>query len=197
MKTLVCLAFLFFSSVGVFAQNNRTENYTPSYNSIDNISSELTKISKSVQTLNERMKEFLDKFGKIGGVSLSEKQQKLLLGFEVLNRAETRLATLQKFQIELVEKQVTVRTRLIQIEQEIKPESIESSTAFIGSTKTVEVRENRRLTLEAEKSSLQGLLSQIQSNLSQTNDELREAQQLVSRLRRILLPQIEQEILDL
>ena len=143
------------------------------------------------------MKDFLDKFGKIGGVNLSEKQQKLLLGFEILNRAEQRLATLQKFQIELVEKQVTVKTRLIQIEQEIKPESIENSTAFTGSTKTVEVRENRLRVLQAERSSLQSLLSQIQGNLNQTGEELGEAQRLVYRLRRILLPQIEQELLDL
>lgn len=197
MKTIICLGLLIFGSLGVSGQNNRTDNFELSVNHLETISRDLSNISKSVQTLNEGMKEFLNKFGKIGGVNLTEKQQKLLLGFEVLNRAELRLATLQKFQIELVEKQVTVRTRLIQIEQEIKPESIESSTAFTGSTKTVEIRENRLRTLQAERSSLQALLSQIQGNLNQTNDELGEAQRLVYRLRKILLPQIEQEILDL
>lgn len=197
MKTIVCIGFLFFAFQTTFAQTNRTDSFNLADNPLDRISSDISAISKSVQTLNERMKDFLDKFGKIGGVNLSEKQQKLLLGFEVLNRAEQRLATLQKFQIELVEKQVTVRTRLIQIEQEIKPESIENSTAFNGSTKTVEIRENRRRTLDTEFRSLQGLSTQIQSNLLQTNEELREAQQFVHRLRRILLPQIEQEIIDL
>lgn len=194
---MVCIGFLFFALQTAFAQTNRTDSFNLADNPLDRIASDISAISKSVQTLNERMKEFLDKFGKIGGLNLSEKQQKLLLGFEVLNRAEQRLATLQKFQIELVEKQVTVRTRLIQIEQEIKPESIENSTAFNGSTKTVEIRENRRRTLDAELRSLQGLSTQIQSNLLQTNDELRDAQQFVHRLRRILLPQIEQEIIDL
>lgn len=199
MKTAMRLFFflLVFNASWAFSQSTPLNNPVQSPTAIDDISAELTKISKFVQTLNQTFKEFLEKSGKIGGVNFTEKQQKILLGFEVLNRAETRLATLQKFQIELVEKQVTVRTRIIQIDQEIKPESIERGTAFIGTTKTDEIRENRRRALGTERTSLQGLLDQIQSNLSQTNDELQEAQSLVLRLRRALLPQIEREISDL
>lgn len=183
--------FAFFINVSVISAQ------TIETNPIENISVEITKISKAVQNQNKLFKEFLEKFGKTGGFSLTEKQQKLLLGFEILNRAEQRLATLQKFQIELVEKQVSVKTRLIQIEREMRPESIDRDIAFVGTTKTEELRENRRQTLTSERNSLQAVLSQIQTTLSQTNDELIEAQRFVYRLRKSLFPQIEEEVSDL
>lgn len=190
MKWMILFAVFFINISVISAQTNEI-------NPIENISNEITKISQSVQNQNKLLKDFLEKFGKTGGFNLTEKQQKLLLGFEILNRAEQRLATLQKFQIELVEKQVSVKTRLVEIEREMRPESVDRSVAFVGTTKTEELRENRRQALTAERNSLQAVLTQIQNTLSQTNDELIEAQRLVYRLRRSLFPQIEQEISDL
>lgn len=169
----------------------------PSANSIDNISVEITKISKSLQTLNKRVKDLLDQFALNKGSQLNEKQQKLLLGFEILNRAETRLEILQKFQIELAEKESSVRTRLAQVEQDARPESVDRSVTFMGTTKTDEIREARRRALEVERSGLTVLLSQIRGNLSQTSAELRQAEILVQSLRKKILPQIELEISDL
>ncbi len=68
---------------------------------------------------------------------------------------------------------------------------------MIGSTNGNEMRENRRRTLETERRSLQNLTAQISRNLQQTNDELRQAENFVQRLRRKILPQIETEISDL
>jgi hypothetical protein len=51
------------------------------------------------------------------GMQLTERQQKLLLGFEVLNRAEQRVEILQKFQIELTQKEGEVKTRLGQVQE--------------------------------------------------------------------------------
>lgn len=166
-------------------------------NPIDNISSEITKISKSLQTFNKRIKDLLDQFALNKGSQLNDKQQKLLLGFEILNRAEARLVILQKFQIELAEKESSVRSRLAQVEQDARPESLDRNVAFIGTTKTDELREGRRRTLEAERGSLSNLLSQIRGNLTQTSNELRQAEVLVQSLRKKILPQIELEISDL
>lgn len=199
-KTLFML-FLFFTVTDVKAQETQTQNNVQNavqtVNSLDNISLEVAKISKSMATFNKRLKEFLDRFAPGKGNQINERQQKLLLGFEILNRAEQRLEVLQKFQIELAEKEVSVKSRIIQVEQEMRPDSVERSIAFVGTTKSEEIRDGKKRSLESEKSSLQTLYSQIQRNLAQTTGELRQAEILVQNLRKKILPQIELEISDL
>ena len=189
-KILFFLTILFVSASTAAAQNQ------PSYQ-MDNISQEITKISKSLETFNKNMKEFMERFALTNGNQLSEKHQKLLLGFEILNKAEQRLEILQKFQIELAEKESAIKSRLAQIEMEIRPESVDRSVTFAGTTKTEELRENRRQFLGSERINLQNLISQIRSSLSETSAELRRAENLVQNLRKKILPQIEMEIADL
>ncbi|MGI8639603.1 MAG: hypothetical protein ACR2MG_06575 [Pyrinomonadaceae bacterium] len=195
-KTFLFFVFVFVFSARIFAQNNppmpAPGQPNQPQNSIENISAELTKVSKSLQIFNKNFKAFLETLPQ--GIKFSDKQQNLLLAFEILNRAEQRLEILQKFQIDLTEKQAGVKTRLAQIEENITPEGIDRSVAFLGTTKTEEIRENRRKTFEAEKTSLRQLLSQINQNLSETADEVRQASLFVKRLRGKILPQIEQEV---
>lgn len=189
-----------FSSVGFgqsSEQQNNNVNQGQPVNPLDNISLETTKISKSLTTLNKRIGELLDSFAAGKSSQLNERQQKLLLGFEILNRAEQRLEILQKFQIELSEKESAVKTRVAQIDLENRPDSIDRNVAFLGTTKTDEIRDNRRHAFESERNSLQTLLSQIQRNIIQTSNELREAESLVINLRKKILPQIELEISNL
>ncbi len=166
----------------------------PPLDPIASISVDLSNISRSVQQLSERLKLFVDKFEKVGGLTLSEKQQRFVMGLEILVRSEQRVATLQKAHTDLIEKQIQVKSRLTQIELELRPQSIERSTTFEGSTQTVEIRENRRDKFVAEQRSLTQLLQQIDRNVSEAEASLREAQSHVVRLRRSLLPQIEKEI---
>ena len=161
-----------------------------------NISVELTNISRSVQQLSERLKLFVDKFEKVGGFTLTEKQQRFVMGLEILVRSEQRVATLQKAHTELIEKQIQVRSRLTQIDLDLRPQSIERTTVFEGSTQTVEIRENRRDRLLAEQRSLMQLMQQIDRNVAEAEAGLREAQAHVARLRRMLLPQIEREMAE-
>ncbi len=195
-KTLLFLVFVLFFSIQTFAQNNQPvvqpEQPIQSPGPVENISAELTKVSKSLQVFNKNFKAFLEHLPQ--GVKYSEKQQNLLLAFEILNRAEERVQILQKFQIELTEKQANVKTRLAQVEQEVTPEGIDRIVALFGTTRTEEYRESRRRTLEAERNSLRQLASQINQNLSDTTNELRQASLFVKRLRDKILPQIEQEI---
>lgn len=199
----VALAVISFLPHSVFTQTpapvKTIENQTlpPNSNPIDNISLEISKISKSLQTFNKRLKELLDQSALARGTQLNERQQKLLLAFEILNRAEERLAVLQRFQIDLAEKESSVRSRLAQIEQDARPESIDRSVAFVGTTKTEELRENRRRAVDAERGNLSSLASQIRANITQTTNELRQAENLVQTLRKKILPQIEIEISDL
>ena len=158
------------------------------------IATQLTAISRSVQTLSERMKVFVDKFEKVGGLTMTEKQQRLVLGMELLMRTEQRVATLQKFQIDLTDKQNEVRSRLTQIENDLRPRNIENSVNLAGTTEAQELREMKQNKLANERVALTNLLQQIQSNLADVNENVREAQAMASRLRRTFLPQIEQEI---
>jgi hypothetical protein len=195
-KTFLFLVFALFFSVSGFAQNTRTVSPPEQPNqpsvSMDHIYAELTKISKSLQVFNKNFKEFVENPPQAS--KYSEKQQNLLVSFEVLNRAEERVQILQKFQIELTEKQATVRTRLMQVEQEVSPEGIERMIALLGTTRTEEYRESRRTTLNSERISLRQLAAQINQNLSDTNSELQQAALFVRRLRAKILPQIEQEV---
>jgi len=190
---LFTVIFLVIGTIGVSAQSNQPAGQFPP-NPMDNIARELTVISKSVKNLNQNMTLFLEK---LGGEPGTDKQQKILVGLQILNQAELRLATLQRSQIELVEKQVPTRARIIQIEQDLRPESVDRSATFLGTTKTEEFRDNRRKSLDTERISLQTLLAQIESTLAQTSSEVREAQVLVSRLRRQFLPLIEQQLTEL
>lgn len=193
MRVVTICFILLLSTAALYAQN--VQPLSPSQYG-DNISYDIRRIAESVQTLSARMKEFVDKFEKVGGVNINEKQQKLIMGLEILVRAEQRVATLQKFQIDLVEKQGTTRARLAQVERDLMPQSIDRSVAFEGTTKTEEIRESKRNALQAERTSLQSLLNQINSNLADANDSAREALNLVQRLRRTFLPQIEREMAE-
>lgn len=203
MKRIYVLFFLLANAFGVTAQTvqpDRTGSQTNYYQQADplqNISQEITKISRSVQNFNNSIKELIEKLMVGKGMQLTERQQKLLLGFEVLNRAEQRLEILQKFQIELTQKEGEVKTRMGQVEEASFPDSIDRSVAIIGTTRTEEMRQGRRQTLNSERQSLQNLLAQIRRNLSQTNEELRQAEMFVNNLRKKVLPQIESEISDL
>ena len=157
---------------------------------------EVTKISTSVQSLTKQMKLFVDKFEKVGEITFDDKQKKLILAMELLGRAEARAATLQRAQIDVSEKLNENRTKLAQVEIDLKPSSIDRTVALVGTTQADELRENRRVRLTAERATLSQLVQQLQSNLAETSDGLRDAQLLVVRLRKLYLPQIEKELFE-
>jgi len=160
------------------------------------MSSDLAKITGSVQALGSTLKSFVDKFEKVAGLTMTEKQQKLILGMELLTRAELRVVTLQKSQIELTEKLNTTRSRLSQVDIDLRPRNITNSTTYAGTTETEEIRESKRLKLQSERTNLSQLVTQIQNNLTETGETLRDAQSLAERLRRMFLPQIERELYE-
>ncbi len=193
-RAAVITFVVLFTSIAVAAQTG-----APAHQSVDpmaQIAADVSSVSRSVKTLSDRLKEFVDKWEKVGGLTLTEKQQRLVLGMEMLMRAEQRVATLQKFQIDLTDKQNEVRSRLTQIESDLRPRNIDRGLALEGTTETEELRETRRQKLQNERSALNNLLQQVERNLADANDNVREAQSLAFRLRRTFLPQIEREIYD-
>jgi septal ring factor EnvC (AmiA/AmiB activator) len=203
MKNISLLFFsiIFLSSIQVFAQSSQpnvlTQQISQIQNPIENISAEISRISKSVEALNLRLKNFSDTFSSNQGLRLTDRQQKLLAAFEFLNRAEQRLATLQKLKIDLSEKQTSTNVRIATVENNLRQENIDRSIAVTGSTNAEEIRVNRRQLLFKQKSELSELLYEIRNNMSDTDAEIRQTVNFLKNIRQRLFPEIEKEISDL
>lgn len=145
-----------------------------------------------IRDLNDRVNK-LEAERKTG---YDEKQRMLLLNLDILTRAEQRAEALRKQVFEMMEKENTIKIRLDQIEQDIRPDVIERTTVQIaGSLRPEEIREGRRKTLDAERRNLQSLLTQIQNTHSSLDLALSRAEQLVDKLRTKLEKDIDDALL--
>lgn len=142
-----------------------------------------------VVTDAERIKELTDRIKKLEAsqktekVDKDEKRKTLLLNLDILSRAEGRSEALRKQLFEMIEKENSVKTRLDQIDVDIRPENIERTLRLAGSMKPEEVRESRRKSLEAERGNLQSLLSEIQNTKSTINLNLQRSDAIVEKIR--------------
>lgn len=186
-------SFLLFSVAAVSGQNPAAP-YT-SQVSDQAVLAELRNISRSVASLVDGVKASVDREpAKAGG--LTEKQQKMVLSMDMLVRSEERVANFQRLQVDLVERLNENRTKLAQVEVDLRPLSIDRSVQFEGTTQTEELRDSKRTRLRAERTTLVSLITQIQSTLNETQESLNDALAQTFRLRRAVLPQIERELLD-
>ncbi|MGI8468010.1 MAG: hypothetical protein ACR2N3_06110 [Pyrinomonadaceae bacterium] len=142
--------------------------------------------------LNERIKNLESNQKK----DPDEKQKRLLLNLDILTRAEQRTETLRKQLFEMIEKENQIKTRLDQIENDIRPEMIERSVALVGTLRPEELRDQRRKTLEVDKRNLQRLLTDIQNTRSSLDLNLQKADIMVEKLRFKLEKQIDDAIED-
>ena len=169
----------------------------PNANSTDTVANEIGLLRKSLQTLNIRLREISDKVlapDSKQGSSSDDKQNRISRNLELLTRAEQRAEALRKELLERIEKETSLRSRLVQIEEEIRPESIERALNPIGSTRTVELRDVRRRVLENERRGFESLLNQTTQSRLRLEDDVKQADSLVSRIRQRILPLIDKEI---
>lgn len=124
-----------------------------------------------------------------------DKQKRLLLNLDILTRAEQRSESLRKQSFEMIEKENSVKSRLEQIEIDIRPESINRTLQMAGSMKPEEIRESRRKSLEAERGNLNSLLMEIQSTRANINLNLQKANEMVEKLRTKLEKDIDESFL--
>jgi hypothetical protein len=169
----------------------------PNATSLDIVASELGLLRKSLQTLNTRLRDISDKVltpDANASAAPGDKQSRIANGLDILTRAEQRAEIMRKQLLELIEKETLSRSRLVQIEEELRPESIERTMNMVGTTRTVEVREVRRRVLENERRGFENLLSQTAQSRLRLEEDVKQADGLVSRLRQRILPVIEKEI---
>lgn len=169
----------------------------PNASSLDIVANEMGLLRKSVQALTLRLREITDRAAAPGGNpggSPNDRTNRLALNLEILTKAEQRAEALRKELLDRIEKETSLRSRLTQNEEEIRPESIERALNPIGTTRSVELRDNRRRVLENEKRGSESLLSQTTQSRIRLEEDVRHADALVTRLRQRILPLIDREV---
>jgi hypothetical protein len=172
-------------------------NLPPNSNSIDAVANEIDLLRKSLQNLNTRLGEISQKLfapDSKENENSNDKVRRVSASLELLGRAEERAEILRKQLLELIEKETSYRSRLAQMDEDMRPENIERALAGIGTTRTAELRDTRRRVLESERKGLESLLNLATQGRLRLEEDLRQADSLVARLRQRLLPLIDKEI---
>jgi len=163
----------------------------------DSVANEIALLRKSVQTLSTRLREINEKVfapeSKQPGAS-KEPPDPIARGLDLLSRSEQRAEALRKQLLEVTEKETGYRNRLLQLDEEMRPDSIERATSITGSTRAPEVREVRRRILENERKGVESLLNLTVQGRFRLEEDVRQAEALVLKIRQRVLPSIEKEI---
>ena len=169
---------------------------TPNPNSTEAVVNEIDLLRKSLQTLNQRLREISEKLPALDSKpsAANTKQNSIAVSLELLARAEERAGILRKQLIELIEKETTYKTRLTQLDEDARPENVERALSGVGTTRTAELRDARRRSLEIEKRGLESLLSLSSQSRARLEDDVRQADSLVSRIRQRVFPLIDREL---
>lgn len=112
-----------------------------------------------------------------------QKQKRVLMNLDILTKAEQRSESLRKQIYDLTDKENSIKTRLDQIETDIRPDMIERLLQTSGSLRPEEIREARKKALEAERRNLQSLLTNIQATEANLTSNLERSDMLVEKLR--------------
>jgi hypothetical protein len=166
-------------------------------NSTDAVANEIGLLRKSVQTLNARLLEITNKAlasNSNQSGSANDKQNPIAVNLDLLTRAEQRAEILRKQLLELIEKETSLRSRLVQIDEDMRPESIERALNPYGTTRTAELRDARRRVLENDRKGIESLLNLTTQSRLRLEDDVKQADLLVFKLRQRVLPLIDKEI---
>lgn len=162
---------------------------------VENISTEISVIAKSLDDLNKKLGKFSETFTSNQGLRLNERQQRLLFAFEMLNRSETRLSTLQLLKVQLAEREANTKNKIAQIDEELRPESVDRT--INGTLDAENMRFERRRALQTQKNDLTKLLNEIQFSIADTDGEIVQTQLFLRRIRNQIFPSVEEELRNL
>jgi hypothetical protein len=125
-----------------------------------------------------------------------EKQKRLLLNLDILNRAEQRSESLRKQLFEMMEKETGIRSKLDMIEVNLRPEAIDREVAFAGTLRPEDLRAMKKKQLEVEKASLTNILNEIQKTKTVLEQNLQRSEQMVEKLRVKLDKEVDDALAD-
>ena len=191
---LFTLAMLSVTAARVSAQTN-SQTVQPTTSSSDPVASEIALLRKSLQTLNSRLQAISEELlSPDSKQSDNEKVKQIATNLDLLTHTEERAEVLRKQLIELIEKETAYRTRMTQMDEDMRPENIERSMAGIGGTRTAEMRDTRRRSLDSERKGLENLLSITGQSRLRLEEDVRQADLLVAKFRQRLFPLIDKQI---
>src|SRR5262252_8573635 len=173
---LSCLAFI---SVPSFAQSSG-----PS--APDQLTGEVAALRQSLQTLNKRLQTISDELlapDKKNDDKAADTVKKVITNLDLLTHAEERAEVLRKQLLELIEKETAYKSRMAQFDEDLRPENIERSMAAM--------RDTRRRVLENDRKGVENLLNITTQSRVRLEDDVRQADFLVSKLRQRLFPLID------
>ncbi len=175
---------------------DRSASVPQNTNPADPIANEISLLRKSLQTLNTRLQAISEELlaPATPDDKSNEKVRRIATNLDLLMHTEERAEVLRKQLIELIEKETSFRSRLTQIDEDMRPENIERALSGIGTTRTPELRDTRRRVFENERKGIESLLNVTMQSRIRLEEDVRQADQLVSRLRQRLFPLIEKEI---
>lgn len=170
----------------------------------DPVANEISLLRRSLQTLNTRLREISEKLfpsdagaAEKPGEKPDERQKRIAQNLDLLSRTEQRAEVMRRQLLELTEKETLYRNRLVQLDEDLRPDSIDRSVMLvgsIGSTRATEMRDTRRRILDNERKGVENLYNQTALSRARLEEDVRQADALVARLRMRLLPLIEKEI---
>ena len=184
------LSLLVVAAVPAFAQ-------TPQNAVTDPLTNEVTALRKSVQTLSNRLQTISDEL--LGPEKKNQDKEadtlkRISMNLELLTHAEQRAEILRRQLIDLIEKETSYKSRLTQMDEDLRPENIERSMAGIGSTRAPEMRDTRGRVLQNEKRGIESVLAVTSQSRIRLEEDVRQADQLVTKLRLRLFPMIDKEV---
>ncbi len=160
-------------------QNQVLVTALPEENLPESLDQKIDKVGDGIKDLRSRVKSLEGNKQN----AYDEKQKRLALNLDILTKAETRAESLRKQMFEMAEKEDTVKTRLDQLQNNLRPEMIDRNVAFSGSLRPEELREAQRKSMEGERQNLQNLLIQIQASRANLDANVQRADALVEKLR--------------
>ena len=172
--------------------NVEPENQTQIETQPETFDEKLDKISTRMKEMNTRVKTLEGS----KQTAYDEKQKRLLLNLDILTRAEQRAESLRKQLFDMVEKENSIKMKLDTIEYDSRPDMIDRQVAFAGTLRPEELRELKKKNLDAEKTNLQNLLTEIGSTRTNLEQNVQKADQLVEKLRAVLEKDIDDALND-
>jgi predicted nucleic acid-binding Zn-ribbon protein len=175
-----------------------TQEQTPDAGAADTLASEVALLRKSLQTLNTRLREISEML--VGAEAAKPaaapdgRQGRLAQNLALLSTAEQRAEMLRSQLVAMTERETGLRNRLVELDEDMRPDSIDRSLSLVGTTRTPELRDERRRMLENERKGVESLLGQASQSRARLEDDVRQADSMVARLRQRLLPLIDREI---
>jgi polyhydroxyalkanoate synthesis regulator phasin len=184
------LSLLTLAAVPAFTQTSQNSVTDP-------LTNEVSALRKSVQTLSNRLQIISDELlapEKKNEDKTADSLRKVTTNLDLLTHAEQRAEVLRKQLLELIEKETGYKSRMTQLDEDMRPENIERSMIGVGGTRAPEMRDTRRRVLDNDRKGIENLLSVTVQSRIRLEDDVRQADLLVSKLRMRLFPLIDKEI---